>query len=53
MFKEYAKYSQGILDYEKALDYLLKIQKGDLKFSYNYWRLISFCIWMKVFRVKA
>lgn len=52
LFEKNVDYSQGIINKTNTLKYLKKMQNGVVPFNYNYWRLISFCIWMKVFKVK-
>ena len=52
LFLEYANYSNGIIDKENAVKFLLDVQNKKIPFSYDYWRLISFGIWMKVFQVE-
>lgn len=51
-FKNNVQYSQGIINEKNAMEYLSKVKKGELKFNYTYWRIILFCVWMKVFNVK-
>ena len=51
-FKENLKYSQGIIHEKNALKYLINVQKGVEEFDYTYWRIILFCVWMKVFNVE-
>lgn len=50
-FSKYADYSKGIINKENTIKYLLDVQNKKVEFNYNYWRLISFSIWMKVFNV--
>ncbi len=52
LLEEAVANSKGILQPE-ALSYLDKIVKGTLPFSYNYWRLIAFGVWMKRFNVQV
>jgi asparagine synthase (glutamine-hydrolysing) len=55
-FKELLKcnfdYSKGIFDESKILEYFENIKNEKVKFDYSYWRIISFCIWMKVYKVE-
>ncbi len=44
--------SKGILKPE-ALEYFDKVVDGTVPFSYSYWRLIQFGLWMKVFNVES
>jgi asparagine synthase (glutamine-hydrolysing) len=46
-------YAQGLIDRKSAIDYLRNMQLGKIEFDYSYWRIILFCIWMKVFSVKV
>jgi asparagine synthase (glutamine-hydrolysing) len=50
-FKNNVQYAQGIINEKYAIEYMEKVKKGDIEFDYTYWRIISFCIWMKVFNV--
>lgn len=43
--------SKGIITAE-ALTYFDKVVKGTVPFSYNYWRLIQFGLWMKIFNIE-
>lgn len=52
-YLKYADYSSGIINKENTIKYLLDVQNKKIAFSYNYWRLISFSIWMKVYHVNA
>jgi asparagine synthase (glutamine-hydrolysing) len=51
-FKEYVPFGKGIIKEKTAHDYLQKMQKGDIPFTQAYWRLICFCVWMKVYDVQ-
>ena len=51
MLEESIKYSKGILKTE-ALLFLDKVVDGTIPFSYTYWRLIQFGLWMKKFKVE-
>lgn len=53
MFEENISYAKGIINKVEARKYLEKVQAGTIPFDYTYWRIISFCLWMKVFNVKA
>ncbi len=59
MTGEFRKLLQESIDNSKgiikpgALVYFDNIVKGTVPFSYNYWRLIAFGVWMKRFNVKA
>ncbi|MBK8622143.1 MAG: hypothetical protein IPN79_10335 [Saprospiraceae bacterium] len=46
------RFADGIINEKEAEKYLTKVQQGKLPFDYTYWRIILFCIWMKVFDVK-
>jgi asparagine synthase (glutamine-hydrolysing) len=46
------KYSKGIIKKEEAVNYIRSMQKREIEFDYSYWRIIQFCIWMKVFDVQ-
>ncbi len=49
---QYVPYAKGIIDFDEANQYFIKVKNGVLPFEYDYWRILSFCIWMKVFNVK-
>lgn len=51
MLDTYSPYAKGIINREEALKYIQAVQKGDRPFDYTYWRIICFCVWMKVFDV--
>lgn len=51
-FKKYVPFSKGIIKEKAALDYLTGMQSGKIPFNTSYWRLICFCVWMKVFDVQ-
>ena len=51
LFKENVVYAKGIINEERALEYFHAVKSGKVKFTYTYWRVISFCIWMKVYKV--
>jgi asparagine synthase (glutamine-hydrolysing) len=50
-FRKNVEFAKGIINREKAEKYLLNMQKGIIPFGYSYWRIILFCVWMKVFNV--
>jgi asparagine synthase (glutamine-hydrolysing) len=50
-FKSNVQFSQGIINEKNAIEYMFKVKSGTLKFDYTYWRIILFCVWMKVFKV--
>lgn len=52
LFDDNIEYSKGLIDKNEAKSYLIKMQKGMIPFDYSYWRIILFCIWMKVFNVE-
>ena len=43
--------SKGIIK-QDALQYFDKVVAGDVPFTYNYWRLIQFGLWMQIFKVE-
>jgi asparagine synthase (glutamine-hydrolysing) len=45
--------AQGIIVKDQALDYFANMRSGKVPFSYGYWRIILFCMWMRVFKVEA
>lgn len=51
MLEESLKYAKGVLKPE-ALLYFDKVVDGTIPFSYTYWRLIQFGLWMKKFKVE-
>ncbi len=52
LFTDNVKYAKGVINQESAMIHLLNVQKGKLSFDYSYWRIILFCIWMKIFNVE-
>ena len=52
MLKSNVAYSKGIIKADKAEKFFKDVQNGVVPFDYTYWRLIQFCIWMKVFKVE-
>ncbi len=52
LLKSNLPYAQGLLDPQLSLDYLQKMQSGQIEFDFSYWRLTLFCIWMRVFEVR-
>jgi asparagine synthase (glutamine-hydrolysing) len=44
--------AQGIIVKSEAVDYFAKVKAGKIPFSYGYWRIILFCMWMRVFKVE-
>lgn len=52
MFDTYVDYSLGIINVQEARNYIILVQQGKLPFDYTYWRIINFCVWMKVFQVE-
>jgi asparagine synthase (glutamine-hydrolysing) len=52
MLQEYHKYSNGLINLDGALDYIRMVQTSKIPFNYTYWRIILFCVWMKVFKVE-
>ncbi len=53
MLLENVDAAQGIIVKSEALDYFAKLRAGDIQFSYGYWRIILFCLWMRVFKVEV
>jgi asparagine synthase (glutamine-hydrolysing) len=45
-------YIDSIFDFEKVLAYFEKIQNGEIPFSYDYWRIIHFGLWVKIFNIR-
>ena len=52
LFNDNVDFSHGIIKKADTEIYLKKMQEGLIPFDYTYWRIILFCIWMKVFKVK-
>jgi asparagine synthase (glutamine-hydrolysing) len=52
MLLENFDFCKGIFNKKEVLDYFKNVQNGTVGFDYTYWRIISLCIWMKVFDVK-
>lgn len=53
LFDSYSEAAISIIDIPKTRAHLIKIQQGEIPFSYDYWRLIHLCIWLKVFNIKS
>jgi asparagine synthase (glutamine-hydrolysing) len=53
LFEQNVHYAKDIINPKEARKYLIQVQDGTIQFDYTYWRIISFCLWMKVFNVKA
>ena len=51
MLKLNVKYSKGLICEKEAIRYFNEVKSGKAKFSYNYWRIIQLCIWMKIYNV--
>lgn len=45
--------AQGLIVKDEALKYFAGLRAGKIPFSYGYWRVILFCLWMRVFKVEA
>jgi asparagine synthase (glutamine-hydrolysing) len=52
LFIDNVKYAKGLINQVNAMRHLLNIQNGIVPFDYSYWRIILFCIWMKIFNVE-
>jgi asparagine synthase (glutamine-hydrolysing) len=52
LFDSYIVHAKGLIDYSQARKYILQVQDSKKPFNYTYWRLIAFCIWIKVFDVE-
>lgn len=53
LFEKYVPFSKGIIKADNARKFLKDVQNGKISFDYTYWRIILFCIWMKVFNVEV
>lgn len=53
LFKTNVKYSKGLIKEDEVLCYFSDVKSGKVPFSYSYWHIISFCIWMKIFNVEV
>lgn len=51
LLEDNAHYSKGIINIEQVKRHFKQVRNGEVKFSANFWRIILFCIWMKVFNV--
>jgi asparagine synthase (glutamine-hydrolysing) len=45
--------AQGLIVKDEALKYFAGLREGKIPFSYGYWRVILFCLWMRVFNVES
>lgn len=52
LFEDNIAFSKGIIDEKKTKKYLMEMQAGKISYDIAHWRLILFCIWMKVFKVE-
>jgi asparagine synthase (glutamine-hydrolysing) len=52
LFKDNIKYSKGIINEKEAIIFFNDVKTGKIPFSYDYWRIIIFCIWMKIFEIE-
>jgi asparagine synthase (glutamine-hydrolysing) len=52
LFRDNVKYSKGLIDEDRAMRYFIDLKEGNVQFTYGYWRLICFCVWMKVLSVE-
>jgi asparagine synthase (glutamine-hydrolysing) len=53
LFKSNVKYSKGLINEEETLKYFHNVRSGKIEFSYTYWHITVFCIWMKIFNVEV
>lgn len=53
LFTDNVKHSKGIINEDVAMSYFHDVKDGKVEFSYSYWHLILFCVWMKVFKVEV
>ncbi len=51
MLKSYLPYAKGIIRESQAIKFYEDVQNAVIPFDYTYWRILQFCIWMKVFNV--
>ncbi len=51
LLKDNLHYAKGIINSEAAIKYFEDVRTGKIRFTYTYWHIISFCLWMKVFNV--
>jgi asparagine synthase (glutamine-hydrolysing) len=51
LFDDNIDFSKGIFKKSEVRKYIIEMQQGKRPFDYSYWRIILFCIWMRVFNV--
>jgi asparagine synthase (glutamine-hydrolysing) len=52
LFKENVKFTQGLINENEAICYFNKVKKGKHYEVNDCWRLILFCIWMRIYDVE-
>jgi asparagine synthase (glutamine-hydrolysing) len=52
MLESNLSFAKGIIKEDEAREYLRKMQNREVEFDYFYWRIILFCVWMRVFEVE-
>jgi asparagine synthase (glutamine-hydrolysing) len=52
LFDDNIDFAKGVINKSEARKYIIEMQEGKMPFDYSYWRIILFCIWMRVFKVE-
>jgi len=52
LFDDNIDFAKGVINKSEARKYVIEMQEGKRPFDYSYWRIILFCIWMRVFNVE-
>jgi asparagine synthase (glutamine-hydrolysing) len=52
LLRDNVHYAKGIVNPQAAEQYFNDVREGKTIFTYTYWHILSFCLWMKVFNVQ-
>lgn len=52
LFDDNIDFAKGVVNKSEARKYIIEMQEGKIAFDYSYWRIILFCIWMRVFKIE-
>jgi asparagine synthase (glutamine-hydrolysing) len=52
LFDDNIDFAKGVINKSEARKYIIEMQEVKIPFDYSYWRIILFCIWMRVFKVE-
>ncbi len=52
MLRKYLPYAKGIIRVDQAEQFYKDMQDGKIPFEHSYWRIMQFCVWMKVYNVE-